>query len=100
MRSIVAALILLLMIGGSAGAGQVQRDKRCFVEVLYSDELPVGPSFHHTVRATLLVTAPHAPPTETTVYKVIPWQVPPPRQGQKVWMRCNLIAFHPSLGVF
>jgi hypothetical protein len=89
MRSILAAGIFLLIVSGPAGAGKVEHNKRCLVEVVHSEELPVGLPFYHTVRATLLVTAPNALPAETTVYKMIPWQVPPPRQGQKVWMRCN-----------
>jgi hypothetical protein len=91
MRSIVAALIFLPMVGGSAEAGTADHDRRCLVEVLHSEELP-GPIFFHTVRATLLVTAARGLPTEATVYKVIPWQVPPPRQGHKAWMRCTQIA--------
>ena len=100
MRSIAAVLIFLLVGGGLARADKVIHNKRCLVEVLRSEELPVGPLFYHTVRATLLVTAPRALPAETTVYKLVPWQVPPPRQGQKIWTRCNPIAFDPSFGPF
>jgi hypothetical protein len=54
--------------------------------------------FHHTVKATLLVTPPDRPPFQTTVERVIPWQAPPPRQGQRMWVYCdpaslNAVAF-------
>jgi hypothetical protein len=32
----------------------------------------------------LLITSPSSPAFETTVEKLISWQVPPPRQGPKV----------------
>jgi hypothetical protein len=61
----------------------------CLVEVLRSEELPIGPLFSHTVRATLRVTAPDRAAFETTVQRVIPWQAPPPRRGQQLRMPCD-----------
>src|SRR5215813_2880619 len=91
MKPVLIGAILLLIITGPAGANQGSlRDPRsCIVEVLHSEELPIGPLFHHTIRATLLVSAPNTPPFETTVLKVIPWQVPPPRRGQRVRVQCD-----------
>jgi hypothetical protein len=37
----------------------------------------------------LLITSPSSPAFETTVEKLISWQVPPPRQGQRFRLRCD-----------
>jgi hypothetical protein len=47
-----------------------------------------------------LVTPPGAPPFETTVLKVIPWQVPPPRRGQRVRVHCDSAPVNSSFGLF
>jgi len=91
---ITATLLLGLGLGGSANAAGTQPSAKvdaqsCLVQVLYSEEIPLGPMFYHTVKATLLVTPPDRPPFQTTVEKVTPWQVPPPRQGQRVWVYCD-----------
>ena len=103
-RLMVATALLataLAMTGGSAHAGVWgQADARtmqpCVVEVLHSEMIPIGPLFHHTIKATLLVTLPDRPPFETTVQKVTPVQYPPPRQGQRLRMMCD----PASLGAF
>jgi hypothetical protein len=92
--TIAAATLLGLGFGGAANAAQMQGAARadaqsCFVQVLHSEEIPLGPMFYHTVKATLLVTPADRPPFQTTVEKVIPWQVPPPRQGQRAWVTCD-----------
>ena len=46
------------------------------------------------------VTPPHAAPFETVVHEVISWQAPPPRQGQRVRVRCNPEAMRSPLGFF
>jgi hypothetical protein len=91
---IAAALLLGLGFCGSARAGGMQPPARadaqtCLVQVLYSEEIPLGPMFYHTVKATLLVTPSDRPPFQTTVEKVTPWQVPPPRQGQQARVYCD-----------
>ena len=101
MKSLAVATTMLLALTASAQAGQGGwRDPRCLVEVLYSEELPIGPLFYHTVKAAVLVTPPGAPPFETTVLKVIPWQVPPPRRGQRVRIPCDSAQLNPSFGLF
>lgn len=90
----VATALLLAAASGTARAGLLgQSDSQamqpCLVEVLHAEMLPIGPLFHRTVRATLLVTSPNRPPFETTVEKVIPVQFPPPRQGQRLRMMCD-----------
>lgn len=90
-RLVVAALSLVLTDGAFAAHSSRRHappSRGCLVEVLHSEELPVGPLFYHTIKATLLVTAPGRPPFETTVYKAIPWQVPPPRPGERVRVSC------------
>ena len=100
-RILAAAVTMALAVTASAQAGQLaSRDSRCLVEVLYSEELPIGPMFYHTVKAAVLVTPPGAPPFETTVHKVIPWQVPPPRRGQRVRVACDSALLNSSFGLF
>jgi len=93
-HKIVAASLLLAMACGPARAGDWGRPgsvalQPCMIEVLHSEMIPVGPLFHHTIKATLLVSAPDRPPFETTVLEVIPWQFPPPRQGQRRKVMCD-----------
>jgi hypothetical protein len=61
----------------------------CTGEVLHSEELTGAPIFHHFVRETLLITPPGAPAFETTSERLISWQVPPPRQGQRFKLPCD-----------
>ena len=107
MKRITAAGTTLLLGACSASAVQAAHrdvgygDKAsCVVEVLHSEELPIGPLFYHTVKANLLVTAPGTPPFETTVVKVIPWQMPPPRQGQRLWVSCDPATLNTSFRLF
>jgi hypothetical protein len=98
LRLIGATALLLATAVGSAhagfwGQGDAPAMQPCVVEVLHSEMLPIGPLFQHTVKATLLVTAPDRPPFETTVEKVIPVQYPPPRQGQRLKMMCDPASF-------
>jgi hypothetical protein len=93
-RLTVAMVLLLATESGTARAGLLgqpdsQAMQPCLVEVLHAEMLPIGPLFHHTVKATLLVTVPNRPPFQTTVEKVVPVQSPPPRQGQRLQMMCD-----------
>jgi hypothetical protein len=90
---------MLLMLTAAAQAGH-DAQHSCKVEVLYSEELPIGPLFHHTVKAALLVTPPGAPPFETTVVKVMHWQVPPPRRGQQMRVPCDSVAQQSFFALF
>jgi hypothetical protein len=102
MKNSVVALMLLLTMTGLAEAGKEgRRDTRfCRAEVLHSEELPIAPPFYHTIKATMLVTASDARRFETTIYGVIPWQVPPPRQGQRVRVPCDPPALNSPFGFF
>jgi len=101
MRTAVAITILLIVTVPAAAAQTGHRKARsCQVEVLHSEELPIGPLFHHTMKATLLVTAPGKPQFETTEVKVIPWQMPPPRRGQRVRVGCDRAPLNSSFGLF
>jgi hypothetical protein len=91
---LIAAAILLAIAANSASAGWWDRQdsvvmQPCTVEVLHSEMIPVGPLFHHTIRATLLVSRQDKPPFETTVQRVVPVQFPPLRQGQRLKMLCD-----------
>lgn len=72
-------------------ARAIPNDSRslCIADVLHSEELTGAPIFYHLVRATLLITSPSSPAFETTVEKLISWQVPPPRQGQRFRLQCD-----------
>jgi hypothetical protein len=91
-----AFVVLMLVLGvivQSARAGQgAQHDaKSCFVEVLYSEMPPAAPPLYHTVKARLLVTPADKAAFETTVVRTIPWQAPPPRQGQRLSVSCKAV---------
>jgi hypothetical protein len=102
MKPISFGAILLLIVTGSAGANQGGPHDlhSCVIEILHSEELPIGPLFHHTIRATLRVIVPNMSPFETTVQKVIPWQVPPPRRGQRARVQCDSAEPNRFLGAF
>jgi hypothetical protein len=61
----------------------------CKAAILYSEELPGAPIFYHHVRADLLVTPPGRPAFEATVENLTPWQIPPPRRGQRLTLWCD-----------
>jgi hypothetical protein len=92
--------VLTLAAPVQAGQGDKSDKRPCLIEVLHSEELPFGPLFYHAVKVTLLVTTPDAPPFQTTVQKVIRWQAPPPRQGQRARVWCDPVALHYSFGLF
>jgi hypothetical protein len=85
------AILTILCLGIAVSASAATPDGRvmCLVEVLHSEELPGAPIFQNHVRATLLVTPPAGAPFETTVEKLIPFQVPPPRKGQRLRLPCD-----------
>jgi hypothetical protein len=96
-HTIIAATLFLGMTAAtfadpiSLGAVTATPDGRvmCSIEVLRSEELPGAPIYQNRVRARLLVTAPGRAPFETSVIKLIPYQVPPPRQGQRLRVLCD-----------
>ena len=94
------AIAFLLLAPAAAAVTSHREIRSCLVEVLHPEELPIGPLFLHTVKAAVLVTPPGAPPFETTVLKVIPWQVPPPRRGQRVRVPCDSALVNSSFGLF
>jgi hypothetical protein len=62
--------------------------------------LPIGPLAYHTVRTRLLVTPPDRQPFETTVERAIPWQAPPPRQGQRLRVACESVLAQSGFRLF
>ena len=97
-HTIMAATLFLAMTATALAADPIRRgtivetgDGRvmCNIQVLRSEELPGAPIYQNRVRATLLVNAPGRAPFETTVVRLIPWQVPPPRQGQRLTVLCD-----------
>jgi hypothetical protein len=92
LRRIGAAVAITAVIPAStAFAASAHGAHSCLVEVLSSEMLPAAPPFYHTVKARLLVTPTDRPPFETTVMRTIPWQAPPPRQGQRIWEACEQV---------
>jgi hypothetical protein len=61
----------------------------CKADILHSEELPGAPIFYHHVKADLLVTPPGRPAFEATVENLTPWQVPPPRRGERLTLWCD-----------
>jgi hypothetical protein len=98
----VVLMLALAVMAQSARAGErAQRDaKACLVQVLYSEMLPAAPPFYHTVKARLLVTPADRPPFETSVVRTIPWQAPPPRQGQRLSMSCDAVQADSGFRLF
>jgi hypothetical protein len=102
-RSIIGIVMLAgVAIPCAAHAGQVYQGDApsCLVEVLYSEELPVGPLFYHTYRATLRITPPNRPSFVTTVLRAMPLQAPPPRQGQRQHVPCDPALVESSFRLF
>ena len=69
-----------------AGSGQTLP---CTARVLYSEELPFAPIDSWLVKVTLEITPPSGGAFVTTLQNSMPWQVPPPRQGQTFRLRCD-----------
>jgi len=99
---IIAATLFLTTAAAAFAADPIRRGAitetrdgrvRCGIEVLRSEELPGAPIYQNRVRTTLLVNAPGRAPFETTVVRLIPWQVPPPRQGQRMTVLCDPESF-------
>jgi hypothetical protein len=86
--------------GSTAFAASVHDAHSCLVEVLTSEMLSAAPPFYHTVKARLLVTPSDRPPFETTVVRTIPWQAPPPRQGQRLSMSCEAVQADSGFRLF
>ena len=61
----------------------------CKANILRAEELPGAPIFYHHVKADLLVTPPGRPAFEVTVENLTPWQVPPPRRGERFSLWCD-----------
>ena len=110
-HTIIATTVLLLMTVAASGAdhsgNRVVADARggvvkCTVEVLRSEALPGAPINQNLIRTTLQISTPDIPPFETTVVKLIPWQAPPPRQGQRLTVACDPANFvsHFSFRMF
>ncbi|MGA7806022.1 hypothetical protein [Bradyrhizobium sp.] len=99
MKKLVTVTALCLGVTSTASAADQSRRAgiiqpqngrvSCHIEVLHSEELAGAPIFQNLVKATLLVNAPGTPPFETSVVKLIPWQMPPPRQGQRLIVPCD-----------
>ena len=86
--ALVVTMLTLLAPLSASRAGQ-HNPNSCLVEVLSSEMLTAAPPFYHTVKARLLITPADRPAYETTAVRTIPWQAPPPRQGQRKWMTCE-----------
>jgi hypothetical protein len=87
----VMTMLALLTLPCASRAGQHDA-QACLVEVLYSEMLPAAPPFYHTVKTRLLVTSADRVTFETTVVRTIPWQAPPPRQGQRDRVACEQVS--------
>jgi hypothetical protein len=99
-RSAFVVLMFALAVSARAAQGAQRDAKSCFVEVLTSEELPAAPPFYHTVKTRLRVTSADRAAFETTVVRTIPWQAPPPRQGQRLSMSCEAVQADSGFRLF
>lgn len=99
MRPFGAAIALTLALASNAWARPSGREQprdasvphrsSCLIVVLSSEELPGAPIFHTLIRARLRITPQGQPPFERTVERLISWQQPPPRRGQRRIGSCD-----------
>ena len=99
-RTAMAVAMTTAISGSTAFAASAHDARSCLVEVLYSEMLSIGPLFYHTVKVRLLVTPAGRPPFETMVERAIPWQTPPPRQGQRIRMACEQVSAQSGFRLF
>jgi hypothetical protein len=94
-------MTMLAVVASPSALHAGQHDARsCLVEVLNSEMLPASPPFYHTVKASLLIMPVDRPAYEATVVRTIPWQAPPPRQGQRKWMACEQVSAQYDFHLF
>jgi len=93
---VATALLLFSMVAARAGdRSGYQADIAkpqpgiCIVDVIQSEELAGAPIFQHLVRARLRVIPLDGPPFEMIIERFKPWQVPPPRRGQRLRLACD-----------
>jgi hypothetical protein len=94
MKLTIAATTLLagaILVGAvqMARASAGNRGPVCIAKVLHSEELPFAPVGHWLVKVTLRILPPNGGAFETTMQDTMPWQAPPPRQGQTFRLRCD-----------
>lgn len=61
----------------------------CAAKVIHSEELPFAPIGNWLVKVTLEITPPNGNAYQTTLQDWMPWQGPPPRQGQAFRVQCD-----------
>jgi hypothetical protein len=88
--AMTAALLLGAVVSAQASPS---RDRLCTADVLHSEELTFAPIYYHLVRTDLRIIPPNGPAYQTTVEKMLPWQTPPPRQGQRYRFWCDAAQF-------
>ncbi len=84
-------LVISLLLGAALSASPSHGRAYCRAYVLQSEELAWAPIYHNRVRAVLEIIPPDGPAFQTTVNRLLPWQEPPPRQGQRFRLRCDAI---------
>jgi hypothetical protein len=85
--AIAVALLLATMLSAQASPGSDR--SLCLAKVIRSEELPFAPMGYWLVKVTLEVSPPGGPAYQVTVQHNMPWQGPPPRQGQSFRVRCD-----------
>ena len=89
MKLVIAVAALLAGATLAAAASPGRQGQVCVARVVHSEELPYAPIYHWLVKVTLQVAAPGGQAFETTLQDTVPWQTPPPRQGQTFRLRCD-----------
>jgi hypothetical protein len=89
MRLSVAVATLLAGALLTPQASFASQDRACIARVLHSEELPFALSGHWLVKVSLEVTPPNGAVYEINLHDTMPWQAPPPRQGQRFRLQCD-----------
>jgi hypothetical protein len=87
----ILAVGLLLGAVLSASPSHGHGGPYCRAYVLQSEELAWAPIYHNRVRAVLQIIPPDGPAFQVTVNRLLSWQQPPPRQGQRFRLRCDAV---------
>jgi hypothetical protein len=89
MRSTLAVATVLAATTLTAPASASNQAGACVARVLHSEELPYAPPEHWLVSVALEITPPDGKAYEIELHHKMPWQGPPPRQGQTFMLLCD-----------
>jgi len=89
MKALILAAIWLAGATLTARASPGGQQLACVAKVLHSEELPFAPPNQWGMSVTLEITPPGGGPYRIALHDKLPWQAPPPRQGQSFRVWCD-----------